>query len=223
MMVVINCFYSLSLSLFLPSFQLHQAFTRNVYSSPHGKILTEKKITCVEKPKMSSQNQRFHCLAENERFAILSLKFLVWGQNIFAFCPKSPIKIPNFSERQTLVFTSTRKKLKTWLLTKNSLNKTSSTEKSFFFKWLLNSKWNTLRFASLFHEHGRAEGERLPGRFMTETAMTPCDFNVWWQQRQSPLVLCMANRGLCAAQNSGGTALEKEPGAAVAVEAPELL
>lgn len=113
MMVVINCFYSLSPSLpsFLPA--PRGSFTRNVYSSPHGKFLTEKKITSVGKPKMSSQNQRFHCLAENERFAILSLKFLVWSQNSFAFCPKSAVKIPNFSGRQTLVFTSTREKLQT--------------------------------------------------------------------------------------------------------------
>lgn len=139
---------------------------------------------------MSSQNQRFHCLAENERFAILSLKFLVWGQNIFVFCPKSPVKILNFSERQTLVSTSTRKKVKNWLLTKSSLDKTSSTEKSFFFKWILNSKCNMLQFASLLHEHGRAEGECLPKRFMVGTEMTPCDFNVWWQVRQPPLGPC---------------------------------
>lgn len=45
--------------------------------------MTEKKITSVEKPKMFSQNQRFHCLAENERFAILSLKFFWFGTKIF--------------------------------------------------------------------------------------------------------------------------------------------
>lgn len=139
---------------------------------------------------MSSQSQRFHCLAENERFAILSLKFLLWGQNIFAFCPKCPIKIPNFSERQTLLFTSTRKNFKSWLLTKNSLDKSSSTEKSFFFKWILNSKWNMFQFTSLLHEHGRAEGDPLPRRFMMGTEMTPCDFNIWWQLRQSLLSPC---------------------------------
>lgn len=165
---------------------------------------------------MSSQNQRFHCLAENERFAILGLKFLVWGQNIFAFCPKSPIKIPNFSERQALVFTSTRKKLKTWVLTKNSSDETSSTEESFFFKWLLNSKWNILQFISLIHEYGRAEGGCFTKRFMIGTEMTHVIslFDDKWESPRSVLLLRLANRSLCTARNSWGAVLEKEPGAA---------
>ena len=109
------------------------------------------------------------------------------------------------------------------MLTKNSLDKTSSTEKSFFFKWILNSKWKVFQFTSLLHGYRRAEGEPLPEGFMIGTEMTPCDFNVWWQLRQSLLVLCMANPSLCTAQLLWGTALEKEPGAAVVAEAPELL
>lgn len=61
---------------------------------------------------MSSQNKCFHCLAENERFAILSLTFLVWGQNIFAFCPKSPIKKSQFFRETVTCFYIEKKKLK---------------------------------------------------------------------------------------------------------------
>lgn len=144
----------------------------------------------LEKPKMSSQNQRFHCLAENERFAILSLKFLVWSQNSFAFCPKSAVKIPDFSGRQTLVFTSTREKFKTWVLTRSSLDKSSSGQKSFFLRWVLNSEWNTFQFFSLFHGHGKAAGDPVPKGFMAGTEIIPRDFHVWWQLGLSPRCPC---------------------------------
>lgn len=154
---------------------------------------------------MSSQNQRFHCLAENERFAILSLKFLVWSQNSFAFCPKSAVKIPNFSGRQTLVFTSTREKLKTWELTR-SLDKSSSRQKSFFLS-IVNEKCSRCCPCCM----GRAAGDPEPKAF-TGAGMAPGGFHGWWQLGMSPRCPCpLCDKSQLSEQQQGVGAVISTP------------